>query len=86
MFTAASVLAGVAANGATLVAARRLQGIGSAAATAVSLGILVTLFPDAAERARAFAVFAFTGAAGAAIGQVGRRPAHRRRWAGTGSS
>ncbi|MEH0826674.1 MULTISPECIES: MFS transporter [unclassified Micromonospora] len=70
LFTAASVLAGVAANGATLVAARFLQGVGSAAATAVSLGILVTLFPDAAERARAFAVFAFTGAAGAAIGQV----------------
>ncbi|MEU0080318.1 MFS transporter [Micromonospora tulbaghiae] len=70
LFTAASVLAGVAANGATLVAARFLQGVGSAAATAVSLGILVTLFPDAAERTRAFAVFAFTGAAGAAIGQV----------------
>ncbi|MDW3849449.1 MFS transporter [Micromonospora sp. BRA006-A] len=70
LFTAASVLAGVAANSATLVAARFLQGVGSAAATAVSLGILVTLFPDAAGRARAFAVFAFTGAAGAAIGQV----------------
>ncbi|MER5607559.1 MFS transporter [Micromonospora tulbaghiae] len=70
LFTAASVLAGLAENSATLVAARFLQGIGSAAATAVSLGILVTLFPDAAERARAFAVFAFTGAAGAAIGQV----------------
>ncbi|AYF26096.1 MFS transporter [Micromonospora tulbaghiae] len=70
LFTAASVLAGLAENSATLVAARFLQGVGSAAATAVSLGILVTLFPDAAERARAFAVFAFTGAAGAAIGQV----------------
>ncbi|MBO4143591.1 MFS transporter [Micromonospora tulbaghiae] len=70
LFTAASVLAGLAENSTTLVAARFLQGVGSAAATAVSLGILVTLFPDAAERARAFAVFAFTGAAGAAIGQV----------------
>ncbi|RQX46514.1 MFS transporter, partial [Micromonospora chalcea] len=70
LFTAASVLAGVAANSATLVAARFLQGVGSAAAVAVSLGILVTLFPDAAERGRAIAVFAFTGAAGAAIGQV----------------
>ena len=70
LFTAASALAGLATNSATLVAARFLQGVGSAAATAVSLGILVTLFPDAAGRAWAFAVFAFTGAAGAAIGQV----------------
>ncbi|SCG45457.1 MFS transporter [Micromonospora humi] len=70
LFTAASVLAGVAGSPAVLVAARFLQGVGSAAATAVSLGILVTLFPDAGARGRAIAVFSFTGAAGAAIGQV----------------
>ncbi|MFI2712994.1 MFS transporter [Micromonospora sp. NPDC018662] len=70
LFTAASVLAGVAGSPAVLIAARFLQGVGSAAATAVSLGILVTLFPETAERARAIAVFSFTGAAGAAIGQV----------------
>ncbi|MFI7212854.1 MFS transporter [Micromonospora maritima] len=70
LFTAASVLAGVAGSPAVLVAARFLQGVGSAAATAVSLGILVTLFPGTAERARAIALFSFTGAAGAAVGQV----------------
>ncbi|WBC17269.1 MFS transporter [Micromonospora sp. WMMA1998] len=70
LFTAASALAGVAGSPAVLVAARFLQGVGSAAATAVSLGILVTLFPGTAERARAIALFSFTGAAGAAIGQV----------------
>ncbi|MFI6940860.1 DHA2 family efflux MFS transporter permease subunit [Streptomyces sp. NPDC050418] len=70
VFTAASLLAGVAASPAVLIAARFLQGVGSAMAAAVSLGILVTLFTEARERARAIAVFSFTGAAGASIGQV----------------
>ncbi|MFC9325151.1 MFS transporter [Kitasatospora sp. NPDC057015] len=70
VFTAASLLAGVAGSPAVLVLARFLQGAGSAAAAAVSLGILVTLFVEPAERARAIAVFSFTGAAGASIGQV----------------
>ncbi|NUR72557.1 MAG: MFS transporter [Hamadaea sp.] len=70
LFTAASLLAGAATTPAVLIAARFLQGVGSATATAVSLGILVTLFTDARERSRAIAVYSFTGAAGAAIGQV----------------
>ncbi|MGX2995569.1 MFS transporter [Streptomyces sp. JNUCC 64] len=70
VFTAASVLAGFATGPATLVAARFLQGVGSAMAAAVGLGILVTLYPAPAERARAIAVFSFTGAAGASLGQV----------------
>ena len=39
-------------------------------AAAVVLGILVTLFSEAKERAKAIGVFSFTGAAGASIGQV----------------
>ncbi len=70
VFTAASLLAGVAGSPAVLIAARFLQGVGSAMAAAVSLGILITLFTEARERARAIAVFSFTGAAGASIGQV----------------
>lgn len=70
VFTAASVLAGVATTPAVLIAARFLQGVGSAMAAAVSLGLLVTLFTEPGERARAIAVFSFTGAAGASIGQV----------------
>ncbi|WP_433425634.1 MFS transporter [Microtetraspora malaysiensis] len=70
LFTAASVLAGAATTPAVLVAARFLQGVGSAMASAVGLGILVTLFTEPRERARAIAVFSFTGAAGASIGQV----------------
>ncbi|MEU8763508.1 MFS transporter [Streptomyces sp. NPDC048659] len=70
LFTAASVLAGLAASPAVLIAARFLQGVGSAMASAVGLGILVTLFTEPRERARAIAVFSFTGAAGASLGQV----------------
>ncbi|MFF4987120.1 MFS transporter [Streptosporangium saharense] len=70
VFVAASVLAGVSTTAETLIVARFLQGVGSAAASAVGLGILVTLFTDPRERARAIAVFSFTGAAGASIGQV----------------
>ncbi|MEJ8643000.1 MFS transporter [Streptomyces sp. MS1.HAVA.3] len=70
VFTAASLLAGVATSPGVLIAARFLQGVGSAMASAVSLGILVTLFTQPRERAKAIAVFSFTGAAGASIGQV----------------
>jgi MFS family permease len=70
VFTAASLLAGAATTPGLLIAARFLQGTGSAMASAVVLGILVTLFTDPRERAKAIGVFSFTGAAGASIGQV----------------
>lgn len=70
VFTAASLLAGFATGPGMLIFARFVQGIGSAMASAVVLGILVTLFTEAGERAKAIGVFSFTGAAGASIGQV----------------
>ncbi|MFC7220940.1 MFS transporter [Streptomyces polyrhachis] len=70
LFTLASVLGGIATEPWLLIAARFLQGAGGALSSAVGLGMVVTLFPDPAERARAMGVFAFTGAAGASIGQV----------------
>ncbi|MCD0484318.1 MFS transporter [Streptacidiphilus sp. ASG 303] len=70
VFTAASLLAGLAAGPAVLIAARLLQGAGSAMTAAVGLGILAALHPEGRERARALAVFGFTGAAGASAGQV----------------
>ncbi|MEI5098788.1 MFS transporter [Streptomyces sp. PmtG] len=70
VFTLASVLAGAATGPATLIAARFLQGVGGAMSSAVGLGILITLFTEPRERARAIAVFSFTGAAGASLGQV----------------
>ncbi|MFC8382287.1 DHA2 family efflux MFS transporter permease subunit [Nocardia sp. NPDC057272] len=70
VFTVASVLAGVASTPAVLVGARFLQGVGSAIAASVVLGILVTIFIEPHQRATAIGVFSFTGAAGASIGQV----------------
>ncbi|MEU4537533.1 DHA2 family efflux MFS transporter permease subunit [Streptosporangium sp. NPDC023825] len=70
VFTAASLLAGLASGPGMLITARFLQGVGSAMASAVVLGILVTLFTEPGERAKAIGVFSFTGAAGASIGQV----------------
>ena len=46
LFTLASLLCGIAWSEATLIGARFLQGVGGAAASAVSLGMIVTLFPD----------------------------------------
>ncbi|MEU9509533.1 MFS transporter [Micromonospora sp. NPDC048170] len=70
LFTLASLLCAVATGPAVLVAARFLQGVGGALTMAVSLGMIVRLFPAPAERARAIAVFSFTGAAGSSIGML----------------
>ncbi len=68
LFTAASVLCGVAGDPGLLVAARALQGVGGAMTSAVVLGMLVALFPEPREQARAIAVFSAVGAAGGALG------------------
>ncbi|MET8043022.1 MFS transporter [Micromonospora sp. NPDC005215] len=70
LFTAASLACAVATGPTLLVAARFGQGVGGALAMAVSLGMIVRLYPEPAERARAIAVFSFTGAAGASVGTV----------------
>jgi MFS family permease len=51
-----------------LVAARFGQGVGGAASSAVILGMIVTLFPQPAEQARAIGIFSFVASAGGAIG------------------
>lgn len=70
LFTVASLFCAVATGPEVLVVARFLQGVGGALTMAVSLGMIVRLFPEPAERARAIAVFSFTGAAGASIGML----------------
>jgi EmrB/QacA subfamily drug resistance transporter len=69
-FTVASLLCGLAADPAMLIAARFAQGIGAAMVSAVSLGMIVTLFPEPREQAKAIGAFSFVGAAGASIGLV----------------
>ncbi|MEU6766198.1 MFS transporter [Streptomyces sp. NPDC046853] len=68
VFTAASALCGVATDQGLLIAARAVQGVGGAMTSAVVLGMLVALFPEPREQAKAIAVFSAVGAAGGAIG------------------
>ena len=68
VFTVASLVCGLAASQEMLVAARFLQGVGGALTSAVILGMIVTMFPDPREQARAIGVFAFVASAGAAVG------------------
>ena len=68
VFTLASLLCGVASSQALLVGARFLQGIGGAMTSAVILGMIVTMFPQPGERAKAIGVYAFVASAGGAVG------------------
>ena len=68
VFTAASLLCGLATSQGLLIGARFVQGIGGAMTAAVILGMIVTMFPKPSERAKAIAVYSFVAAAGGAIG------------------
>jgi EmrB/QacA subfamily drug resistance transporter len=68
VFTAASVVCALAATPAMLVAGRFVQGLGAAMASAVILAMLVRLYPDPGEQARAMGAYGFTRAAGALLG------------------
>jgi EmrB/QacA subfamily drug resistance transporter len=68
LFVAASALCGAAQSDTVLIVARFIQGIGGAMASAVILGMIVTMFPEPAEQAKAIGVFSFVAAAGASIG------------------
>ncbi|HEU5265389.1 MAG TPA: DHA2 family efflux MFS transporter permease subunit [Jatrophihabitans sp.] len=68
LFTAASLACGLAEGPAMLVAARFLQGVGGSMTSAVILGMIVTMFPEPGEQARAIGVYAFVASAGGAVG------------------
>src|ERR687897_1444009 len=68
VFTAASLLCGLAQSQEFLVAARFVQGAGGAMTSAVILGMIVTTFPEPREQAKAIGVFAFVASAGGAVG------------------
>ena len=67
-FTLASLLCGFSTSPEMLIAARFIQGIGGALSSAVALGMIVTMFPEPREQARAFGVYSFVASAGASIG------------------
>src|SRR5215213_7757349 len=68
VFTVASLLCGVAHSQELLVAARFVQGVGGAMTSAVILGMIVTMFPEPREQAKAIGVYAFVASAGGSIG------------------
>jgi EmrB/QacA subfamily drug resistance transporter len=68
LFTAASAFCGLATSQEMLVAARAIQGIGGAVVAAVALSLIMTLFTEPGERAKAMGVIGFVAAGGGSIG------------------
>jgi EmrB/QacA subfamily drug resistance transporter len=68
LFTAASLACGTATGQGALVAARAVQGLGGAVVSAVALSLIVTLFTEPGERAKAMGVFGFVAAGGGTVG------------------
>ncbi len=68
VFTVASLACGLSDSQGVLVAARFIQGIGGAMTSAVVLGMIVTMFPEPREQAKAIGVYAFVASAGGSVG------------------
>src|SRR5438093_4193246 len=68
LFTVASLVCGLSTTQGMLIAARAVQGLGGAVASAVALSLMMTLFTEPAERAKAMGVFGFLAAGGGSIG------------------
>jgi EmrB/QacA subfamily drug resistance transporter len=67
-FTVASLLCGLAQSQGLLIAARFAQGVGGAMTSAVILGMIVTMFPEPREQAKAIGIYGFVASAGGSIG------------------
>jgi EmrB/QacA subfamily drug resistance transporter len=68
LFTLASAACGLATSQELLIGARAVQGLGGAVVSAVALSLIVTLFTEPDERAKAMGVFGFVAAGGGSIG------------------
>ncbi|HEV2786434.1 MAG TPA: DHA2 family efflux MFS transporter permease subunit, partial [Solirubrobacteraceae bacterium] len=68
VFTLASLWCGLAQSQEMLVAARFVQGVGGAMTSAVILGMIVTMFPEPREQAKAIGVYGFVASAGGSVG------------------
>jgi EmrB/QacA subfamily drug resistance transporter len=65
LFTAASLICGLAWSPAALLAARVVQGVGAAIMTPTALSIISTTFPEGSERNKALGIWSMTGGLGA---------------------
>ncbi|CAL9488437.1 putative MFS-type transporter EfpA [Streptomyces sp. enrichment culture] len=70
VFTVASLVCGVANTSEMLIAGRFLQGVGAALASAVVLGMIVGLYPEPGEQAKAMGIYSFVSAGGASVGLI----------------
>jgi EmrB/QacA subfamily drug resistance transporter len=68
LFTLASLACGLATSQGFLVTARAIQGLGGAVVSAVALSLIMTLFTEPGERAKAMGVFGFVAAGGGSVG------------------
>jgi EmrB/QacA subfamily drug resistance transporter len=68
VFTLASFVCGLSPSPGVLIGARFLQGVGAAAQATVILAIIVTEFPEPADRARAMSAYVFVSVAGGSLG------------------
>jgi EmrB/QacA subfamily drug resistance transporter len=68
LFTVASLVCGLSTTKGMLIGARAVQGVGGAVASAVSLSLMVMLFTEAGERAKAMGIFGFVASGGGSIG------------------
>jgi EmrB/QacA subfamily drug resistance transporter len=68
VFTVASLLCALAQTQGLLIGARFVQGVGGAMTSAVILGMIVTMFPEPREQAKAIGVYSFVASAGGSIG------------------
>jgi EmrB/QacA subfamily drug resistance transporter len=70
VFTAASLLCGLTGDQNQLIVFRFVQGVGGALTAAVVLGMIVTMFPEPRERAKAIGVYSFVQAGGSSLGLI----------------
>ena len=68
LFTLASITCGLSTTQGLLVGARAVQGVGGAVVSAVALSLIMTLFSETGERAKAMGVFGFVMAGGGSVG------------------
>jgi EmrB/QacA subfamily drug resistance transporter len=68
LFTVSSLVCGLSTTKGLLIGARAVQGVGGAVASAVSLSLMLTLFQEPAERAKAMGIFGFVASGGGSIG------------------
>jgi EmrB/QacA subfamily drug resistance transporter len=68
IFTVASLVCAASQSQEMLVGARFVQGVGGALASAVILGMIVTMFPEPGDQAKAIGVYGFVASAGGSIG------------------